>query len=68
MSTTTNKYNKKFQTFFCKLLRIIKFFFPNLLRKAPLEPKGAPTNRKNSAFLYTLVRPFPNLTFSSNFS
>ena len=37
--------------FFCKLFKMIKFFFLILLREATLTSKVAPTNRNSSAFL-----------------
>ena len=43
--------NKKWQIFFCKLLKIIKFFVLILLIEATLELKVAPTNRNSSPFL-----------------
>ena len=42
---------KNGKLFFCKLFRIIKFFFLILLRKATLESKVSSTNRNSAAFL-----------------
>ena len=44
--------------FFCKLFRIIKFFFPILLREVTLQSKVAPTNRNSSAFLLHTNKTF----------
>ena len=61
MSTTTNKLNRKWRTFFCKLLRI-KFFFLILLREVTLESKAVPTNHKNPAFHLHTGKPIPTLS------
>ena len=54
----TNK-TKNDELFFCKLFRMIKFFFLILLREASLESKAAPTNRNSSAFLLHTSKTFP---------
>ena len=43
-------------------------FFIILLRETTLESKVAPTNRNSSASLFTLVRPFPKLSFFNSFT
>ena len=57
MSITTNK-----------VVRIIKFFFLILLRKATLESKVAPTHRYSSAFLLHTSKTFSNVELFSIFS
>ena len=54
----------------CKLLRIIKFFFLILLRKATLltSSKIAPTNRNSSAFLLNTSKAFSNIELFPIFS
>ena len=59
---------KKWWTFFCKLFRIIKFFFLILLREAALESKVTPTNRNSSAFLLHTSKTFSNVELFSIFS
>ena len=66
MSITTNKIMTK--KIFCKLFRIIKFFFLIHLRKATLESKVAPTNRNNSAFLLHTNKCFSNIELFFIFS
>ena len=54
---------KNGELIFCKLFRIIQFFFLILLREATLESKVAPTKRNSSALhCYTLLRPFTTLS------
>ena len=53
---------------FCKLFRIIKFFFLILLREATLESKIAPTNRNSSAFLLHTSKTLSNVELFSIFS
>ena len=62
----TNK-TKNGKLFVCKFLRIIKFFFFILLRKATLESKVAPTNRNSSAFLLHTSKIFYNVELFSIF-
>ena len=59
---------KNGKLFFCKLFRIIKFFFLILLRKATLESKDAPTNRNSSVFLLHCSKTFSNVELLSIFS
>ena len=63
----TNKTKNGEEVFFCKLFRIIKFFFLILLRKAVLESKVAPTNRNSSTFLLYTSKTFSNVEFFSIF-
>ena len=53
--------------FFCKLLRIIKFFFLILLREATLESKVVSTNRNSSAFLLPTSETISNVELFSIF-
>ena len=64
MATTT----KKWQIFFCKLFRIIKFFFLIIPREATLKLKYDPTNRNKSAFLLHSNKTFYNVELFSIFS
>ena len=54
--------------FFCKLFRIIKFFFLMLLREATVDSKVAPTNLNSLAFLLHTSKTFFNIELFSNFS
>ena len=63
----TNK-TKKFRTFFCKLFRIIRYFFLILLREATLESKVASTNHNSSVFLLHTNKIFSNVEVFSIFS
>ena len=53
--------------FFCKLFKIIKFFFLILLRKVALESKVAYTNCNSSAFLLQTSKIFSNAELFSTF-
>ena len=54
---------------FCKIFRIIKFFFLILLRRTTLESKVAPTNRNISIFLlHTSSKTFSNVELFLIFS
>ena len=63
----TNK-TKKSKLFFCKLFKIITFFFLILLRKANLESQVAPTKRNNLALLLHTSKTFSNVELFSIFS
>ena len=63
----TNK-TKNAKLFFCKLFRIIKFFFLILVREATLEPNVASTNRNSSAFLLHTSMTFSNVAVFTIFS
>ena len=63
----TNK-TKNTHIFFCKLFRIIKFFFVILLRKATLESKVALTNCNSSVFVLHTSKDFSNVELFSIFS
>ena len=63
----TNK-TKNAKNYFCKLFRIIKFFFLILLREVTLESKITPTNRNSSSFLLRwVVFHFVTIFFGTNF-
>ena len=59
---------QKMAFFFCKLFRIIKYFFLILLGEATLESKVVPTNRNSSAFLLRCSKTFSNVESFSTFS
>ena len=59
---------KNGKLFFCKLFRIIKFFFLMLLREATLESIVAPINRNSSAFLLHTSKTFSNIELFLIFS
>ena len=59
---------QKMANFFCKLFKIIKFFFLILLRKAILESKVAPPNRNSLTFLLHTRKTFYNVELFSIFS
>ena len=62
------RIKQKMANIFCKLFRIIKFFFLILLRLATLESIVSPTNRKSSAFLFHTNKIFSNVEQFSIFS
>ena len=62
------RQTKNGKLFFCKLFRIIKFFFLILLREATLESKVALTNRTSSVFLLHTSKIFSNVELFSIFS
>ena len=59
------RQTKNGKLFFCKLFRIIRFFFPILLRKATLKSKVAPIN--SLAFLLHTSKIFSNVELFSIF-
>ena len=63
----TNK-TKNDKLFFCKLFRVLIFFFLILLKKVTLESKVVPTNRNSSAFLLHTSKTFSNVDLFSIFS
>ena len=60
LNVNNDKQNKtkNGQLFFCKLFRIIQFFFLTVPEEATLELKVAPTNRNSSAFLLQTSKTF----------
>ena len=65
--STTNK-TKNGELFFCKLFRIIKFFFLILLKEATLKSRVIPANRNSSTFLLHSSKTFSNVELFSIFS
>ena len=59
---------KSCELFFCKLFRIIKYFFLILLREATMESKVVSTNRNSSASLLHTSKTFSNVELFTIFS
>ena len=61
MSTTKTNKTKNGELVFCKLYRIIKFFFLSLLREATFQLKIAANKRNSLAFLLYISKTFYNI-------